>query len=61
MVNSLTKNTYMTNGTKLAFTPFYQTIQHFTPFPKLIREMHLFETKFSQNRVKKKKKNSGAL
>ena len=28
--------------TKLAFAPFYQTIQHFAPFPKVIREMPLF-------------------
>ena len=27
---------------KWVFAPFYQTIQHFTPFPKLIREMSLF-------------------
>ena len=28
--------------TKLAFAPLYQTIQHFVPFSKLIREIPLF-------------------
>ena len=30
------------HGTKLAFAPIYQTIQHFAQFPKLIRKMPLF-------------------
>ena len=30
-------------------------IQHFAQFPKLIRECPSFETRFSQNRVNKKK------
>jgi len=29
-------------GKKLAFALFKKTIQHFVPFPKLIREMSLF-------------------
>ena len=46
------------NGTKLAFTPFYQTIQHFTSFSKLIREMLLFwNSIFSKSSYKTKKKN----
>ena len=36
----------------LAFAIFKKTIQHFALFPKLIKEMPIFKTQFSQNRVK---------
>ena len=36
------QSTTVTNRKKLAFAIFKKTIQHFAPFPKLIREMPLF-------------------
>ena len=39
---------------KWANTHFKKTIQHFAPFPKIIRKCPSFETRFYQNRVIKK-------
>ena len=39
-------------GKNWPLTFLKKTIQHFALFPKLIREMPPFETRFSQNRVK---------
>ena len=52
--NSLWMEWYF-NRRKWANALFKKTIQHFAQFPKLIREMPIFETRFSQNRVIKKK------
>ena len=50
--NVTTQSFVLKHWKKLAFVLFKKTIQYFVFFFKLIREMALFETQFSQNRVK---------